>query len=82
MQPLFIFKSYSNVKSVFTAGADNGVLSLLLWKAKIVFAGRTFSVNVSFSVTALAFLKVEKFSRPFDKLQKRQIFLLPFVYVL
>ena len=45
-----------NVKPVLAARAHYRVLSLLLWKTKIVAAGRTFFVNVSLSVTHLAFL--------------------------
>ena len=44
------------------------MLSLLLWQAEIVFAGRTSSVNVGFSVTVLAFLQLEKFSGLVGKL--------------
>ena len=66
---------------MFATGADNGVLSLLLRKSQIVLAGGAFSVNVGFFVSLLAFLQIKKFHRLFNKLQKFQVFLLPFIDV-
>ena len=59
---------YSYIKAVFAAGTNYGVLTLLLWKAQIVLAGRALSVNVSLSVADLAFLKVDMHFRLFNKL--------------
>lgn len=76
--PIFL---YVNIKSVFTAGAHNGVLALIPRKAKIAFAGGASSVNVGFTVTYLAFLKVEELLWLIDEFDKFLVFLLSFVNI-
>ena len=75
------FSLYVNIKSVFTAGTHNGVLALFPRKAKIVLAGGAFSVYVGFTVTHLAFLKVEELLRLVDEFDEFLVFLLSFVNI-
>ena len=57
------------------------MFALLFGKSKIVLAGRASSVNVGFTVTHLAFLKVEELLRFIDEFDEFLIFLLSFVNV-
>ena len=75
------FPLYSYVKAVLTARTHYGVLTLLLGKAKIVFAGGTFSVYVGFTVTHLAFLKVDELLRLVNEFDEFLVFLLSFVNI-
>jgi len=52
-------------KSVFTTGAYNAVLSLCARQAKNRLAGGALAVNMSFSISELIFLKIEKITEPF-----------------
>ena len=72
---------YSHVKLVSTNGAYNCVLSFLLRESKIVFAGWTLLVNMSFSIPELTFQKLKKCSWLFGSLQVKQVFLLSFVNI-
>ena len=72
---------YLHVKAVLAAGADYGVLTLLLRQAQIVFTGRTFSVYVGLSVAHFAFLQVVYFLYLFANADKFLIFLLSFVNI-
>ena len=53
---LFYFFLDLHVESRFAAGAKHRVLALVPRESEVVFAGGAFLVNVSFSVSALAFL--------------------------
>ena len=57
------------------------MLALFLGKSKIVLAGGASSVNVGFTVTHLAFLKVEELLRFIDEFDELLIFLLSFVNI-
>ena len=57
------------------------MLTLLLGKAKIVFAGGTLSIYVGFTVAHLAFLKVDKLLRLVDDFDEFLVFLLSFVNI-
>ena len=77
-----MYKLNFYIEAVFATGANNCVLSLLPWKTKIIFAGGTFFVNVSFFVSSLAFLKIKELLRFVNKFDKPFVFLLSFVNVL
>jgi hypothetical protein len=66
---------------VLTAGAGHGVLTLFLRQTQIVSAGRTFSVNVGFSVSVFALLQIGKLLYCVDNLVKLLVFLLPSVNI-
>ena len=72
---------YLNIKSVLTARAHNGVLSLFPRQAKIVSAGGTFFVNVGRAVALFTFLKVDKLLRFICQFYKFFVFLLSFVNI-
>ena len=75
------FPLYSYVKAVLTTGTHHRMLTLLLGKTKIVFAGGTFSVYVGFTVAHLAFLKVDELLRLVDDFDEFLVFLLSFVNI-
>ena len=66
---------------MLTAGADNGVLALLLRQSEIVLAGGTPSVNVGILVALFTFLQLEEFLRLVDNFNKFLVLLLSFVNI-
>ena len=64
-----------------TARAINGMLSLLLWQAKLIFAERTFAKNVRFAMTETIFLELEPASDARKKAYEGLIFALTLVNI-
>ena len=75
------FILYFYLKAMLTAGTHHGVFSFLLREAKIVFAVGTLLVNVSFSISFLAFLKIDKLLELTKYLEEFLVFALPFVNI-
>lgn len=69
------------VKPVLATGTNNRVLTFFLWQTKVVFAGRTLSVNVRFLVAKFTFLQIDKLLRFVGEFDKFLIFLLSFVNI-
>lgn len=78
---LFFYFLYSDVKSVLTAGAGNGVLTLFLRQAQIIFACGALLVYVSFPVPKFTFYKLEEIIRLFPDFHKSKVLLLSFVNI-
>ena len=66
---------------MLTAWANDSVLSPLLWQAQVVLAGGTLLINMGFSITHFALLKIDHLLRLFDQGYKFLVFLLSFVNI-
>ena len=73
---------YLHVKSCLAARADNGVLTLLLRKTKVVATGRTLLVHVCLLISSLALLKIEELLRFVCEFDESLVLLLSFINVL
>ncbi len=71
----------SDVKSVFTAGAYNGVLALFFGKSEIVATSGATLVNMGFSVAESALNQIKILFRFFHKIKVCGVFFLPFVNI-